>query len=56
MRSDVEAHKDFILGDVNKCDLFELFMNEKFIKICKDLMSNAPKYAPCENCFYKPVI
>ncbi len=56
MRSDVEAHKDFILGDVNKCDLFELFMNEKFIKIRKDLMSNAPKYAPCEYCFYKPVI
>lgn len=56
MRSDVEAHKDFVLGDVNECDLFELFMNERFIKTRKDLMSNVPKYAPCEYCLYKPSI
>ena len=56
MRSDVETHKAFVLGDVNECDLFELFMNERFIKTRKDLMSNAPKYAPCEYCFYKPLI
>ncbi|MGX3010636.1 SPASM domain-containing protein [Helicobacter sp. 23-1044] len=56
MRSDVEAHKDFVLGDVSKSDLFALFMNENFIKIRKDLMSNVPKYAPCEYCYYKPNI
>lgn len=56
MRSDVEAHKDFILGDVNHSDLFELFMNDKFIQMRKDLITNEPKYAPCEYCFYKPSI
>lgn len=50
MRSDVEAHKDFILGDVNRNDLFELFMNDKFIQMRKDLITNEPKYAPCEYC------
>lgn len=56
MRSDVEAHKPFVLGDVNKCDLFEIFMNKRFIQTRKDLMSNEPKYAPCEYCDYKPSI
>lgn len=50
MRSDVEAHKDFILGDANHSDLFELFMNDKFIQMRKDLITNEPKYAPCEYC------
>lgn len=55
MRSDVTSHEDFILGDVKQSDIFELFMNDKFIKIRKDLMSNEIKYKPCEFCFYKPL-
>lgn len=52
MRSDVKSHEDFILGDVKQSDIFELFMNDKFIQIRKDLMSNEIKYKPCEFCFY----
>lgn len=55
MRSDVTSHEDFILGDVKQSDIFELFMNDKFIQIRKDLMSNEIKYKPCEFCFYKPL-
>lgn len=52
MRSDVTSHEDFILGDVKQSDIFELFMNAKFIQIRKDLMSNEIKYKPCEFCFH----
>lgn len=53
MRSDVETHKQFVLGDIAEVDLFELFMNEKFIKIRKALMSNTPQYEVCKYCDYK---
>lgn len=56
MRSDVKSHKDFILGDVKQSDIFSLFMNENFIKIRKDLMSDNIPYKPCEFCFYKPFV
>lgn len=52
MRSDVEAHKGFVLGDMSEASLFELFMNDKFIKLRKDLMSNIPKYEACRYCSY----
>lgn len=52
MRSDIKSHEDFILGDVKQDDIFTLFMNDKFIQIRKDLMSNEIKYKPCEFCFY----
>ncbi|MGX3043813.1 radical SAM/SPASM domain-containing protein [Helicobacter sp. T3_23-1056] len=50
MRSDEKSHQNFVLGDANESDIFDLFMNQRFIKMRKDLMSNVPKYAPCEYC------
>ena len=52
MRSDMQAHKGFVLGDMSEASLFELFMNDKFIKLRKDLMSNIPKYEACRYCSY----
>lgn len=51
-RSDLETHKGFVLGDIDKTDLFALFMNDKFIKMRKDLMSNVAKYEACKYCSF----
>ncbi len=52
LRSDVGAHKDFILGDVREQDLFELFSNDKYIAMRKMLTPNTPKSGPCASCHY----
>ncbi len=52
-RSDIEAHKNLILGDINQEDLFSLFMNDKFIALRKNLMTNTPKYDACQYCYYE---
>ncbi|WIH87729.1 radical SAM/SPASM domain-containing protein [Brachyspira pilosicoli] len=52
MRSDVKTHEPFILGDINKTNLFELFTNENFVNIRRYLASRSKKSGPCEHCHY----
>lgn len=41
-RSDEPLHKDFILGDCNKQDLFAVFCGEKAASLRRELFSSAP--------------
>ncbi|WP_394954875.1 radical SAM protein [uncultured Helicobacter sp.] len=50
LRSDVEAHKDFIMGDVREMDLFELFSSPKYIATRQLLTPHTPKPGPCATC------
>lgn len=53
LRSDVKSHEDFILGDTNKNDLFEIFNSHKMIDMRKYLTGNTPKDGPCKYCDYQ---
>lgn len=53
MRSDVEMHEPYILGDIHNSDLFEIFSSEKFINMRKYLYSDTEKNGPCLHCHYK---
>lgn len=53
LRSDVKAHKNYILGDIAKQDLFDLFMNDNFIAMRKVLTPNGEKGGACASCHYE---
>ena len=50
LRSDVEAHKDFIMGDMREMDLFTLFSSPKYIAMRQSLTPHTPKCGPCATC------
>lgn len=52
LRSDIESHKNYILGDASKEDLFSLFMNENFIKMRQILSGDSAKSGACKYCSY----
>lgn len=52
MRSDVETHKPYILGDIHNNNLFEIFTSEKFVNMRKYLYPNTIKDGPCKHCHY----
>jgi MoaA/NifB/PqqE/SkfB family radical SAM enzyme len=49
LRSDCETHKDFIVGDVKKETLFEIFAGEKFTQFRKKRVQDINTY-PCNSC------
>ncbi|MEI0795564.1 SPASM domain-containing protein [Brachyspira pilosicoli] len=51
MRSDVDEHKPYILGDINKNNLFEIFTNNNYINMRLHLYSNINKKGPCSHCY-----
>lgn len=50
LRSDIDSHKDLILGDVSKQDLFSLFSSSRYIQIRQLLTPNTQKCGPCATC------
>jgi len=54
LRSDIEKHKDFILGNANESSIFEVFMGEKIINYRKKLGVNGKKIWPCDSCKFAP--
>lgn len=50
VRSDIESHKNYIMGDMRDNDLFELFMNDKFINMRKILTNDSLKHGACQYC------
>lgn len=53
LRSDVSAHAPYILGDVAQENLFDLFMNDKFIALREDLTRESEKSGACASCHYE---
>lgn len=53
LRSDVEAHKGYILGDIAKQDLFDLFMSDKLIAMRQALTPDGQKHGACASCQYE---
>ena len=53
LRSDVDSHKSYILGDVNKKDLFDIFMDQEIINLRQYLGTNLLKEGACKHCHYK---
>ncbi|WIH85463.1 SPASM domain-containing protein [Brachyspira pilosicoli] len=55
IRSDLEAHKDYIIGNIRDNTIFELFTNDKIINIRKKLLVYGKKEKVCANCAdYRP--
>lgn len=55
IRSDVEEHKDYIIGNIRDNTIFELFANDKIINIRKKLLVYGKKEKVCANCTdYRP--
>ena len=55
IRSDVEEHKDYIIGNIRDNTIFELFANDKIINIRKKLLVYGKKEKVCANCAdYRP--
>lgn len=55
IRSDLEAHKDYIIGNIRDNTIFELFTNDKIINIRKKLLVYGKKENVCANCAdYRP--
>lgn len=55
IRSDVEEHKDYIIGNIRDNTIFELFTNDKIINIRKKLLVCGKKEKVCANCAdYRP--
>lgn len=55
IRSDVEEHKDYIIGNIRDNTIFELFMNDKIMNIRKKLLVYGKKEKVCANCAdYRP--
>ena len=55
IRSDVEEHKDYIIGNIRDNTIFELFINDKIINIRKKLLVCGKKEKVCANCAdYRP--
>ena len=52
LRSDVDSHKDFIMGDMREMDLFEVFSSPKYITMRQILIPHTPKPGPCATCTY----
>lgn len=50
MRSDVEGHKKFIMGNVNNNSLEEIFNNENYKKMRDILKKDNIKLYPCNEC------
>lgn len=53
LRSDVGAHAPYILGDVSRENLFDLFMNDNFIALRQELTREGEKSGACASCHYK---
>ena len=50
LRSDIESHKNFILGNIYDSNLFEIFTNQKTSELRKYLCVNSKKISPCSEC------
>ena len=50
LRSDIESHKNLILGNLYDNDLFEIFTNKKTSELRKYLCVNSKKISPCKEC------
>ena len=53
LRSDIESHKNLILGNLYDNDLFEIFTNKKTSELRKYLCVNSKKLPPCSECSYE---
>ncbi|MDR2526811.1 MAG: SPASM domain-containing protein, partial [Rickettsiales bacterium] len=49
-RSDFEPHKKFIIGDLNKQRLLEIFNDDKVRNLRKKLLVNNIQITPCNVC------
>lgn len=52
LRSDWSGHKIFILGNINKNSIFEIFSSDKASMIRKDLLEEGDKIFPCNICHF----
>ncbi len=52
LRSDIEAHNSFIMGDANKQTLAEIFTSNKMVNLRRNLIGNSKKIAPCNSCSF----
>lgn len=50
LRSDIESHQNFILGNIYDSNLFEIFTNQKTVELRKYLCVNSKKISPCSKC------
>lgn len=50
MRSDVDKHRPFILGNISQDSLWNIFSNENYVSIRKKLISNDINFSPCSTC------
>ncbi len=52
LRHDAPQHKDFIIGNIYKESLADIFMSENIIKYRKLLSYHGSKISPCNSCSY----
>ena len=52
LRSDIEAHKDYILGNIYNNSIFEIFMSKENLKLKMNLLKYGKKPTECINCYY----
>lgn len=52
LRSDIDQHKNFILGNANSDSLANIFFNEKSLNFRKNLFANNIEFKPCSSCNY----
>ena len=50
IRSDIEEHKNYILGNIKNNSIFDIFMGEKIIQFRKDLLIDGKKKGACSTC------
>jgi len=52
VRSDVEAHKDFILGNADEDSIYDVFTSKKIIEFRKNLGTYGNLIPPCSSCSF----
>ena len=51
LRSDIEGHKKFVLGNITQNTIYEIFTFEKNINFKKDFLNYGQKVQECKNCY-----
>lgn len=55
LRSDLDKHHPFIVGNVAEQKIFEVYTGEKLVQWRKNLIHFSSKQYPCRNCSFCPV-
>lgn len=50
IRSDAPSHKNFVVGNINKNNIFEIYAASALVSWRKNLYYFGPKISPCNNC------